>query len=84
MDPGFFWSWERFEDRWTNYFGFSEEDLVINHVDVMENYNSLVCSNLKEGFMKDEKFIKVCAVCERKVVQTVFLSRHCCLLYLVT
>lgn len=63
MDPGFFWSWERFEDRWTNYFGLSEEALVVTRVDVIEDYNSLVCSNLKKGFMKDEQFIKVSTVC---------------------
>lgn len=59
LDPGFFWSWERFEDRWTNYFGFSEEDLVTTNVDVIENYNNLVCADLKSSFMKDTQFIKV-------------------------
>lgn len=32
---------------------------MITHFDVMENYNSMVCSNLKKGKMKDEQFIKV-------------------------
>lgn len=59
MDPGFFWSWERFTDRWINYFGYAQEDLVITHVDVMENYEKLVCSNLRKSWMRDSQFIKV-------------------------
>lgn len=59
MDPGFFWSWERFEDRWINHFGYSEDELTITRVNVMENYNSLVCSNLKKSFMQNRQFIKV-------------------------
>lgn len=59
LDPGFFWSWERFEDRWINYFGYAEEELVLTHVDVMENYDTLVCGNLKSNFMGDKQFIKV-------------------------
>lgn len=58
LDPGFFWSWERFEDRWLNYFGYAEEDLVPTDVDMVANYNSLVCDNLK-NFMEDKQFIKV-------------------------
>lgn len=58
LDPGFFWSWERFEDRWLNYFGYAEEDLGSTVVDVIANYNSLVCDNLK-NFMGDTQFIKV-------------------------
>lgn len=42
-------------------FGFEEEDLVPVRVDVMEHYNSLVCGNLKNSFMQDKKFIKVCS-----------------------
>lgn len=61
MDPGFFWSWERFADRWLHVFGFAEEDLVPVRVDVMEHYNSLVCGNLKNSFMQDKQFIKVCS-----------------------
>lgn len=59
LDPGFFWSWERFEDRWLNYFGYAEEDLGHTVVDVVANYNSLVCDDLKR-FMEDTQFIKVC------------------------
>ncbi|CAB1099382.1 unnamed protein product [Ectocarpus sp. CCAP 1310/34] len=58
LDPGFFWSWERFEDRWLNYFGYAEEDLGSTVVDVIANYNSLVCDNLK-NFMGDTQFIKI-------------------------
>lgn len=61
MDPGFFWSWERFEDRWLNYFGYAEEDLGHTVVDVVANYNSLVCDDLKR-FMEDTQFIKVCGI----------------------
>lgn len=58
LDPGFFWSWERFADRWTSYFGYPEESLTLVNVDMIENYNSIVCNNLK-NFMKDRQFIKV-------------------------
>eukprot|EP00752_Nemacystus_decipiens_P003326 g3077.t1 len=58
LDPGFYWSWERFEDRWLNYFGYAEEDLVHTVVDVVENYNSLVCDDLNM-FMEDTQFIKI-------------------------
>ena len=58
LDPGFFWSWERFVDRWTSLFGFPEDIIALTYVDVIENYNSLVCSNLK-NFKKDKQFIKV-------------------------
>lgn len=61
LDPGFFWSWERFEDRWLNYFGYVEEDLEHTVVDVVANYNSLVCDDLRR-FMEDTQFIKVCGV----------------------
>lgn len=59
LDPGFYWSWERFEDRWLNYFGYAEEDFVHTVVDVVANYNSLVCDDLKM-FMENTQFIKVC------------------------
>lgn len=59
LDPGFFWSWDRFKDRWINLFGYPEEDLVITRVDVMNNVESLVCGNLKRSWMKDAKFLKV-------------------------
>lgn len=63
LDPGFFWSWERFKDRWLNYFGYAEEDLVPIDVDMVANYNSLVCDNLK-NFMEDTQFIKVRGSCQ--------------------
>ncbi|CAM9583030.1 unnamed protein product, partial [Discosporangium mesarthrocarpum] len=59
LDPGFYWSWERFVDRWENLFGYPKEELRSINVDVMESYDSLVCVNLKTSFMKDEQFIKV-------------------------
>lgn len=59
LDPGFYWSWERFEDRWLNYFGYMEEDLGHTVVDVMAIYDTLVCGNLQE-FMEETQFIKVC------------------------
>lgn len=77
LDPGFFWSWERFEDRWTNYFGYAEEDLVPVHVDVMESYESLVCGNLKSSFMKDTQFIKVRGLPWDSVIGPCFTSWDC-------
>lgn len=59
LDPGFFWSWARFEDRWTNYFGFSEDDLLPTNVNVIDHINILVCADLKSSFMKNTQFIKV-------------------------
>lgn len=58
MDPGFFWSWERFKDRWINAFGYGEDALVMAHVDAVESYDSLVCKNLKT-WKRDKQFIKV-------------------------
>ncbi|CAM9597933.1 unnamed protein product, partial [Choristocarpus tenellus] len=59
LDPGFYWSWERFADRWENVFGYPVEDLKPVNVDIMEMYDSIVCVNLKTSFMKSEQFIKV-------------------------
>lgn len=42
-----------------NHFGYMEEDLVHTSVDVMANYDTLVCGNLQR-FMEDTQFIKVC------------------------
>jgi hypothetical protein len=58
LDPGFWWGWERFQQRWVSQFGRELSEIRVKEVDVMKEYDSLVCGDLTRWLSKD-KFVKV-------------------------
>jgi hypothetical protein len=58
LDPGFWWGWERFQQRWVSQFGRELSEIRVKEVDVMKEYDSLVCGDLTRWLSRD-RFVKV-------------------------